>query len=206
MKLISITIIFLMILGYSKANCQSIIKGFNTLSCSEKQWVICHLFVAKRAFRITKEVKASTNKILLDSLLDQFPAGGKVDAFRHLYWMARLTIGIGEKKARSLGKAHEKGNYYSFLKSKVEDGVIPDSISGIMDLNNNEVGIRIGNSASDKENQFIQREVINTINRGEAVILKRNKAGQLITCDNEIVVYKIKWSLPYCLVKSNDVP
>lgn len=206
MKFIRIMIFFLMLLGYSKASSQNIIKGFNSLSCSEKKWVVCHLFVAKKAFRITKEVKEYTNKILLDNLLDQYPSGGKVDAFRHLYWMAKLTKGIGEKKSRSLGNAHEKGNYYSFLRAKKEDGAIPDSISGIMDLNNNEVGIRIGKSALDKENQFIQREVINAINRGEAVILKRNKVGQLITCNNEIVIYKIEWSLPYCLVRSNYAP
>ncbi len=206
MKLISLTLFFLIFLGYSKANCQSSIKGFTALSCPEKQWVICHLFVAKRAFRITKEVKASTNKMLHDSLLDQFPAGGKVDAFRHLYWMARLTDGIGEKKARSLGKAHEMGNYNSFLRAKVEDGEIPDSLSGVMDLSNNEVGICIGNLLYGSENKFTETAVIDAINRGEAVILKRNKAGQLTTCNDEIVVYKIKWSLPYCLVKSNEVP
>ena len=41
--------------------------------------------------------------------------GGALDAFKHAFWMARLTQGIGHRASLSLGKAHEKGNYKAFL-------------------------------------------------------------------------------------------
>ena len=49
----------------------------------------------------------------LSPLLDKDPSGGQVDAFRHAYWMARLNEEIGKNAAKSLGKAHEKENYWN---------------------------------------------------------------------------------------------
>ena len=44
------------------------------------------------------------------------------------------------KKAVKLGIAHEKANLISFKKMKGdEEGVLPDSISSVMDLFNNQV-------------------------------------------------------------------
>ena len=67
-----------------------------------------------------------------------------MDAFRHAYWMARLTQSIGRKKALKLGEAHELGNYQDYLSGKVEEVHLPDSMSSVMDRWNNRLGAGIG--------------------------------------------------------------
>jgi len=195
--------ITLLHLSISETNGQNVIKGFFNLSGPERWWVLGHLHVAIPALKITKEAIFTTDSMLKNSALDQFSRGGRIDAFRHIYWMARLSQRIGEKKTRSLGVAHEKGNYKSFLKGKEEDLELPDSVSGVMDLHNNEIGIFIGKSVNHLSMQLVKEDVIKCIHKGDAVILKRNRLGQLITCEGEIVEMKDVWLLPLCLVNSN---
>ncbi len=185
---------------------QSKIKEFRSISCPEKKWVIKHLFVANKAFKATKEARRQTNILLADSALDQYINGGKIDAFRHVFWMALLTTKIGDKKARSLGKAHEKGNYLFFLRGKIEEGEPSDSISGIMDINNNEIGIFIGKSNPKNDINQLKLVVIDSIKDGKCLILKRNVEGKKVNCTGEIVISAKKWGLPYCLIKSNESP
>ena len=93
-------------------------KSFRTLSGPEKYWIITHPFIAKKVWKITSHTLAITKEVINDSLLDGDEAGGQVDAFRHAFWIASLSQKICWRKALSLGKAHEKGNYRSFKKGK----------------------------------------------------------------------------------------
>src|SRR5690242_2677899 len=138
---------------------QSAASGYCSLSAPEKWWVIWHPFVAKKAYRISLEARTVADSLRTSPVLDGDANGGQVDAFRHSYWMARLSQSMCWKKARSLGKAHEKGNYKSFKKGKMEEGTLPDSASGAMDLYNNKVGIEIGRSMPELPRDSIQRVV-----------------------------------------------
>lgn len=185
---------------------QSICSQFFKLSCAEKTWILTHLFKAKKAFRITTEARKQTNFIRQENQLDTFPHGGTLDAFRHSFWMARLTQHIGARAARSLGKAHERGNYRAFRKGKTEDGVLQDATAVEMDLYNNEQGIAIGKENSKISVDSLQSKVILAIKAGQLKTLKRSATGALTNCEGEVVPLqnrsKKDWKLPYCLIPS----
>ena len=136
--------------------------------------------------------------------LDGFESGGKTDAFRHVFFMAALSQKISVRKLRKLGKAHEKGNYKQFLKLQNEQGELPDSLGSVMDLQNNEVGFKIGTSNKNAEPQELKAKVIDAIKNGEAVYFKRNAEGNYVTCDGKTIERKnYKWFVPKCLIKTN---
>lgn len=187
---------------------QSLFSQFFKLSCAEKTWVVTHLFKAKKAISITKEAREETKIVHQENLLDSFPHGGRLDAFRHTYWMARLTQCIGSRAARSLGKAHEKGNYRSFRKGRTEDGAIQDQTAVEMDLYNNDQGIQLGKNNNQITCDSLKTIIISAIQNGQLKILKRSESGLLINCQgdtiNTIIRGKKDWKLPYCLIPSNQ--
>ena len=69
----------------------SVCKQFKRISSPEKCWVINHIFVAKKAWRITQYVRLQTDSIQKTNMLDGDANGGQVDAFRHAFWMASLS-------------------------------------------------------------------------------------------------------------------
>lgn len=186
---------------------QSSIRVFFTLSGPEKTWTLLHPFSAQKAWRVTRESRAAVAHHTTHAALDTFHHGGRLDAFRHAYWMARLTQEIGERKARSLGKAHEKGNYRQFRRKQGEDGTVQDSTATLMDLQNNEIGLQLAKAGASTGAVELAGLIIEKIIRGELIILKRNAEGMLCTCTGHAVVLpaggKRPWRLPYCLVPSN---
>ena len=97
-------------LGQSKS------KRLSSLSNAEKWWVVWHPFKAKRALEVSLKALDITDSIKKEGIIGVDINGGKLDAFKHCYWMAKLSHDIGRKAALKLGRAHEKGNYRSFLK------------------------------------------------------------------------------------------
>ena len=185
---------------------QSKIQNFKKLSGAEKWWVLVHPFVAKKAFNISQLARVKTDSIKQNNILKGEGSGSQVDAFRHTFWMAKLTKEIGSRKSKSLGKAHEKGNYRDYKKRKLEDGEIPDKISSEMDFYNNDIGIRIGKKSSDFE---IEKIVIESILNGECKIIKVNSEGKYLDIEGKIIPnesLKGKWENNKCLVKSNELP
>lgn len=182
-------------------------KKFIELSRPEKCWVFTHPFVAAKAWRITKQVRETTAIILHDGILDNYTNGGQVDAFRHTYWMLSLSQEMSWKKAKRLGKAHEKGNYLAFKKRKLEDGSVPDSISSVMDKFNNELGLRLAKENKDLSLDSLKQLVIKKILDGEARIISRNGEGLFIDSSGatlDIKNYAGKWSIPKILVPSDS--
>ena len=119
--------------------------------------------------------------------------------------MARLHQEIGKSAARSLGKAHEKENYLTFKKNKLEDGVVPDEISSEMDLYNNEQGLKLILKGSEVSNKGLIYRVINAIKNGEMKIIKKDKKGNFLTCDDQLISMeslKGKWQNTKCLISS----
>lgn len=186
---------------------QSNPKGFFDLSRPAKTWVLLHPFKAKKALRISLEAQRISDSIQKTNLLDGDANGGQVDAFRHAFWMARLHQEIGKSAARSLGKKHEKENYLTFKKNKLEDGVVPDEIASIMDLHNNKQGLKLVSKNTKISKQGLIFRVINAINAGKMKIIKKDRNGNFLSCDGHKIPLKDlkrKWQNNKCLIKSNN--
>ena len=199
----SIAILFLVCA--TTIHSQSNFKSFFKLSGPKKTWVLFHPFKATKALKISQEARKVSDSIKKTNLLDGDAAGGQVDAFRHAYWMARLHQEIGESAARSLGKAHEKENYITFKKLKLEDGFVPDEISSKMDLYNNEQGLKLISKDSDVSKKGLIFRVVNAIRKGNMKIIKKDKKGNFLTCDGTFISKESligKWKNNKCLLSS----
>jgi hypothetical protein len=204
------TLFFFMVLC---ANAQAqAVGGFRKLSGPEKWWVLAHPFIAKRTFRLTQQVLRVCDSLKSDTLLDGDPNGGQLDAFRHSYWMCVLAQHIPAKKAYRLGLAHERGNYLDFRRHTSEDNALPDSISGLMDLLNNQVGLQVGTrnkrSAIPLSDAALIGEIIGQVHKGSMLVCLKNKKGRFLTCEGEVInmeTYRGKWGVPKCLVRSDAV-
>ena len=169
--------------------------------------MIFHPFKAKKSLLIAKEAQKVADSIANTNLLDGDKNGGQVDAFRHAYWMARLRQEIGKRAARSLGKAHEKENYLTFKKRRLEDGSVPDEISTIMDLYNNEEGLKLTRKRAVISRKALIYRVINAIHFGKMKIIKKDEKGNFLTCLGKIISkqsLKGKWKNNKCLIPSNQ--
>lgn len=172
----------------------------------EKRWAFAHPFAALKVKKIYKRCLPLYEEIKMTNKLDQYKNGGKLDAFRHTFFMAAFAQKIKTKKLRKLGIAHEKGNQVNFIKGITEDGEFADSLSCEMDLKNNEMGFRIGSNNKKKDLRDLKDLVIEEIRKGEAVYFKRNSNGQYLTCEGEVINlerYKNKWFIPKCLIATD---
>ncbi len=195
-------LILLSVAGYSQK-----FKTFNRLPPPEKWWVITHPIVAGKAFEISVEAENVADSLSKDTtLLDGDGNGGQVDAFRHAYWMARLSSEIGWRRAKSLGNAHEKGNFWQYKKGISEDGVLPDKESSDMDFLNNDVGRDVGLEYKNVSKDSLQKIIIKMILDGELWVLWKDKNGNFLDCDGNVISDSLlyhKWETPKCLVPSN---
>lgn len=176
------------------------------LSCDEKFWALLHPFAAIKVKHLSKKILPlyKEAKNLLGT--PEFINGGRIDAFRHAFYMAAFAQKVKVKKLRTLGVAHEKGNYRSFKHNQTEDGELPDSLGTVMDLFNNEFGFKTGIQFKNYTLPELQQVLIKMVLNGEAMIMKRKKDGTYLTCEDktiELKDYAAKWSIPKCLVPSN---
>jgi len=198
---------FLFLLHSEKAKGQDKPQSpYKQLSCAEKRWVIFHPFIAKKTYRLSLAAREASKELLNDPALDGDENGGQVDAFRHAYWMALLSQNICWKKARSLGKAHEKGNYKDFKKGKTEEGQRPDSAMNAMDLYNNGVGLEIGKSKKKIPVNDLKRMVQDSVLAGRMQIILKNADRLPLDCERNVIdtaLYRHQWNIPKCLVASD---
>lgn len=189
-------------------NAQSKTKDFSKLSAPEKRWVIAHPFIAKKAFTATQRARFVTDSLSKNGVLKD-GNGGQLDAFRHSYWMALLVQKIPPRKAAKLGKAHEKGNYLQWKKGMLEDSMRADSMLCVMDLQNNETGISLGEQYENDtalQKKSLEAFIIENVKRGKMVIVKKNSFGQPEDKSGRIIVpgnYTGKWYMPKVLVRSD---
>src|SRR5690606_27581918 len=148
--------------------CNACFSSIPKLSKYEKRWAIFHPFAAIKVNKISKKCFIIYKQQNIKTELDTFTNGGKLDAFRHAFFMAAYAQKVKVEKLRKLGKAHEKGNYRQFLKSQLEDGERPDSLSCEMDLLNNELGFVIGKSNKKLILEELKNAVISEIKNGKA--------------------------------------
>lgn len=186
--------------------CNACFSSIPKLSKYEKRWAIFHPFAAIKVNKISKKCFVIYKQPNIKTELDTFTNGGKLDAFRHAFFMAAYAQKVKVEKLRKLGKAHEKGNYRQFLKSQLEDGERPDSLSCEMDLLNNELGFVIGKSNKKLILEELKNAVISEIKNGKAFIIKRNVFGNYVDCNNQeidIFWFSKSWFVPKCLIKSD---
>jgi len=177
-----------------------------TLFRYEKIWALTHPLAALKVNQINKKCFKIYYQNNTQNKLDTFSNGGKLDAFRHTFFMAAFAQKIKVKKIKKLGIAHEKTNYNQFLKNELENGELPDSISKIMDLKNNDLGFEIGRTNKKISLTELSQLIITAINKGEALIIKRNKLGSYTYCDESLIILtkQKKWNVGKCLIKSNN--
>ena len=108
----------LILLILSISFCATAQKPFKQELC----WSLWHPFAALKVRKIHKKVSLLFNESNNKLLLDSYSTGGKLDAFRHVFFMSAFAQKIKTKKLRKLGIAHEKGNYRQFLKNQNENG------------------------------------------------------------------------------------
>jgi hypothetical protein len=201
------TLIVFILLTSSQLFSQSLFSKFKKLSRPEKFWVIAHPCKAKKAFKITAGVLAVVDSLKRAGTIGSDLNGGRLDAFKHSYWMAMLSTKIGIKQSLKLGKAHEKGNYLEFKKGRLEDSILPDSVSSAMDLYNNNQGIiAIGIFAKPIIKVDVQQAILKAIEHGQMMIIKKDKQGNYLYCDGTFIdtnVWAGKWNIPKCLISSD---
>lgn len=185
--------------------CQPQTTGY---SAYELSWALSHPAAAIKAKKIKDECDRFFDQKRFSTMLDSFANGGKLDAFRHVFYMAAMAREVKPSKLRPLGRAHEKSNYNQFKRGTLEFGERPDSLSGVMDLANNELGLRIGSSAKNMDYETLSLLVIKSIKNGEALIMKRNRKGNYLDCSGKeinLAQFKDKWAIPKCLVNSDFI-
>jgi len=203
-------LVFLLFLFFLMQACSPRLrKSYAKLSPPEKSWVVFHPFKASNAYTISQEAENIKDSIAKHDIIGNDNNGGHLDAFKHSYWMARLTQDIGKRAALSLGEAHEKGNYKSFKKRKLEDGLLPDKPSSDMDLYNNIIGINIGIKNKITSKKVLIQKVLNSLQHGRLMILSKDSLGNFLDCQQRIIIIdslKHRWDTKKCLVPSNKTP
>lgn len=198
--------VFLFALGLwsNPAWTQTSLKGFAELSAPEKWWVIGHPFKAKRAYRVSREALKVTDSLEDDGRLGKDRNGGDLDAFKHGYWMARLSTEIGQRAALKLGRAHEKGNYRDFKKGRKEDGGLPDGPSCEMDLFNNQRGADLAKRHPGAGRAALIGLLIEEVSTGGMKVLYKNEKAFLDCQGRPLDASEIsgRWDNAKCLVPS----
>lgn len=121
--------------------------------------------------------------------------------------MAAFAQKVKPKKVLKLGEAHEKGNHKQFKKHQFEHGELPDSLSSVMDLQNNYLGVEMGVKYKKSELNELAAHCLATLQAGATVYMKRNNSGHYLNCNGELInvnTYKDKWNIPKCLIPTNE--
>lgn len=205
------------IIGNSTCNCIVVCIALALIilisSCStlkpygkyQKRWAYLHPYAAIKLKKEKSRCDIIYNAVKDANSLDSYENGGKLDAFRHLFYMAAFSSKVASPKVKKLGIAHEKDNYQMFLKGKNEEGEKPDSLSCEMDLLNNAIGIELGQSLKRGTSLVeIRTLCMSKIDAGNAYFMKRDSLGNYLTCDGKKIdmsIYRQVWNIPKCLVR-----
>lgn len=179
-------------------------SGFFSLGAAEKWWVITHPFRAGRAFRAMQETRVRVDSLYTTGVFDRWIHGGRLDAYRHTYWMAITGSRVGVRAARRLGRAHERSNYRDYLKGKTEEGILADATATEMDLHNNEAGLLLGMAYRQERISDLHINITELMKSGQLRMLKMDEQGRLLDCQGRVCArYENtanQWKLPVCLI------
>ncbi len=181
-------------------------QSIKNIHFAEVWWVATHPFIAKKTYKISKQVRQTANEHIKDSELDGDYNGGMVDAFRHTLWMAVLVQEIRPKAVYKLGIAHEKGNKKDFEKKILEEGKLPDSVSCQMDLLNNQVGIDLGLQYLGQPYDTLVQIVKHAVKSGKCWKISKDSLGNFLDEQGNFIPeseWKGKWITPKVIVPSD---
>jgi len=171
-------------------------------------WGVAHPFASIKVKKAYKKAspfyEANDTKLQLDT----FTHDGKLDAFRHVYYMAAFAQKVKAKKLVKLGKAHEKTNYLHFKRNKDKAVLVADSMSCVMDLMNNDLGIKLGQENKKLSLEELKVKVIQLIKADGVYYILRDNNGDFIDCNNkpiDLKAYTGKWFVPKCLMGYKDM-
>jgi len=180
--------------------CLFFLVNLKAISLPEFKWAVLHPIAALKV----KKIKRNCDKYYQDSSLkfqlDRFENGGKLDAFRHVFYMSAFSQHIKTKKLRKLGEAHEKGNYRQFLKGGKEHGELPDSLGSVMDLKNNEIAFKLSTKTNYLRLEELKNEVIALIKNNGVYFILRDENGNYLNCERQVIRIANKWQNDKCLV------
>lgn len=200
------TLVIILLFLSNSITGQSLLAKFYKLSRPEKCWTFFHPFAAKKAFKATIQSQVVTDSIKKSGSIGTDNSGGRLDAFKHAYWIACVSATIGSRKALKLGKAHEKGNKLQFKKHQLEDCILPDSVSSVMDLHNNEQGATAAKKIKGATPEQLEKAILNLLNLGYLACIKKDEQGNFLTCEGKPIdmnQWMGKWNVPKCIITSN---
>lgn len=183
---------------------------YKQLGRNEKKWVLKHPVSALKIRKIKEKcdpiyfnIKKNPNLVAIG--LDKFENGGKLDAFRHIFYSAAFATRVKKEKVIKLGIAHEKDNRLDFFENKKEETELADSISCEMDLLNNKVGVDLARTFKRMETlQLISELCLDHIKKGNVYFIKRDEKGNYLQCDGKLIKtedYLGQWNIPKCLIQ-----
>ncbi|MCF8334089.1 MAG: hypothetical protein K9I47_08075 [Bacteroidales bacterium] len=187
---------------------KSAFRQFFDLSLPEIGWVFLHPFSAPKAYKTGNEAREIVDSLKQNNIMDGDTRGGKLDAFKHTYWMARLGQEIRIKWARKLGEAHEKGNKIEFFRNRDTYYPANDSVSSVMDCWNNKLGLDLAKRYPAISSDSLQTKVLQAIRKGRARIVKKNAEGEFLDEKGSVLPRKKlkgQWSNGKVLVPSDYV-
>ena len=199
-------VISFLLFGFLTSCSPKLKQSYAKLSKPERTWVFFHPFKAKKAYQISREALLTTDSIAQQNAIGNDNNGGQLDAFKHSFWMARSAQQMGKHAALSLGRAHEKGNYQTFKKRQLEDGIVPDKPATDMDLFNNQVGAILGKKYKNASKATIINHIVASIRKGKLRMLKKDAQGHLLDCQGQMITLeslKGKWENDKCLIPTN---
>lgn len=191
---------FFTINGYSQ-NYDRIVES---LSFKDKLWVAKNINSVISAKKISEDVVLTMDSLNKENFLGGNQEGGLFDAFRHIYWMYNLAVGVGDKKAKRIGVIYEKYNKYLFDNYSVEGY---DEAGMQMDLFNNDLGISISDSDFSKPECIVF--IKNLIFSGKAKVIKKNLKQESLSSQNEVIadsIWKKSWVNERVLIYSDMLP
>lgn len=137
------------------------------------RWALFHPIAAIKVNHIYKKNYPVYQQIKSQKKLDTIENGGKLDAFRHSFFMACFAQKVNPKKLVKLSIAHEKDDVYLFQKKKKYEYMdVPDSTSIQMDLYNNQVGIELGRKYRKLSPLQLKDSVMNDIYSHKVRVIK----------------------------------
>src|SRR5690242_10088453 len=98
--------------------CVNLAQAKPRTSRYEFWWALGHPFAALKVKKVYSKASKLFDQNELKVKLDVYTSGGKLDAFRHVFYFAAFAQKIKPRKVLKLGKAHERTNYLDFKRGK----------------------------------------------------------------------------------------
>jgi hypothetical protein len=143
-------------------------------------WAVTHPFCALKVQKIYHQNLSFYDKEYLKNKGLTDSCDGKTDAFRHIFFMALFSQKCSARKIHKLGVAHERKNYRCYLKKNCREECPSDTLSILMDLQNNHTGILLGKLFKTVSPEMMRSIVIDWILKGKANWVMSNRNGNRI--------------------------